>query len=249
MPSAMPPRPFGSAMSPRAALPLPSARPLATATATAAASASVAQPSVAPTIDPVLARPFTDEFDRVDLGPDWNATSPLWRISGGRMCVENAHNHPLWLRRRLPVNARIEFDATSSSPDGDLKAEFWGDGKSAAQTVSYNSATSYITIYGGWKNQFDVLARIDEHAPDRPELRIDDQSDDLRARRVEPNHPYHFKVVREDGKTVRWYVDDLEILSYPDPKPLAGPGHDHFGFNDWEVHVCFDHLSVSPAVP
>ena len=29
----------------------------------------------------------------------------------------------------IPVNARIEVDATALSPDGDLKIEAWGDGK------------------------------------------------------------------------------------------------------------------------
>jgi hypothetical protein len=171
---------------------------------------------------------------------------PGWRVESGRLCVDHAKNHPVWLRRRLPKNARIEFDAMSSSEDGDLKAEFWGDGKSAADTVSYDDATSYLTIFGGWKNSFHVLARIDEHAPGRPEVRLEDESDDLRTRKVRANRAYHFKVVRDDGRTVRWSVDDAEILTYPDPQPLAGPGHDHFGFNDWDVRVCFDNLAVTP---
>jgi hypothetical protein len=206
---------------------------------------SAANPARDPELDPPLERDFADRFDRAALGPDWVATSPGWRLEGGRVCVQNAHNHPLWLKRRLPVNARIEFDATTSSSDGDIKAEFWGDGMSAAQTISYNAATSYLTIFGGWHNQFQVLARIDEHAKDRPEVRITNDPDDLRARRVEPNRSYHFKVVRDDGRTVHWYVDDLEILSYPDPQPLSGAGHDHFGFNDWEVRLCFDNLTVA----
>src|SRR5689334_12292975 len=133
-----------------------------------------------PTADPVLTREFRDGFERAQLGTEWSTTSAEWRIEGGRLCVQNARNHPAWLRKKLPINARIEFDATSSSPDGDMKAEYWGDGRSAAQTISYNAATSYLTIFGGWKNQFHVLARIDEHARNRPEVRIDDSSDDIR---------------------------------------------------------------------
>jgi len=242
-------RPVGAAFRP-SILPSPSslaqrviAPPRAVPSATLAPA--IAAPSALPP-ETTLTKPFSDNFDRATLGPDWNATSPVWRITAGRLCGDNAHNHPVWLRQKLPVNASIEFDATTTSPDGDIKAEYWGDGQSAAQTISYNAATSYLTIFGGWKNQFHVLARIDEHAKDRPELRIDDSSDDLRAKKVEPNRSYHFKVVRDDGKTVHWYVDDLEILSYPDPAPLTGPGHDHFGFNDWEVHLCFDNLVVTP---
>ena len=196
--------------------------------------------------DPALTAVFRDGFDRPALGPDWNSTSPVWRIDGGRLCGQGAKNHPVWLKRRLPANARVEFDAETRSPDGDLKAEFWGDGRSAATTVSYTAATSYLTIFGGWKNQFHVLARIDEHALDRPEIRLDDSNDDPRTRRVLPGRPYRFKVVREDGKTIHWSVDDLEILSFADPRPLAGPGHEHFGLNDWDVPVCFDNLVVTP---
>jgi hypothetical protein len=227
---------------------VPSGRIPAPSSATAATSASAAPvaSSAGPEHDPVLAAPFTDAFERTELGADWTSTGAAWRILGGRLCVERARNHPLWLRKRLPTNARIEFDAMTASPEGDLKAEYWGDGRSAADSISYNDATSYLTIFGGWKNAYHVLARIDEHATDRPEVRLDDNPDDPRMRKVEPGRSYHFKVYRDDGHTVHWLVDDLEILTYPDQKPLLGPGHDHFGFNDWDVHACFDNLTVTP---
>jgi hypothetical protein len=197
--------------------------------------------------DPLLTEPFRDGFERRELGGDWYATSPVWRIQGGRLCGSGARNRPVWLKRRLPANARIEFDATSSSPDGDLKVEVWGDGKSFAQTTSYTNASSYVVIFGGWKNQFHVLARIDEHAPGRPEVRIDPASGDVRSQPVKAGQAYHFKIERSDGKTIRWLVDDIEILSFTDPKPLKGAGHDHIGFNDWEVPVCFDNLVITPV--
>lgn len=196
--------------------------------------------------DPVLTRAFRDSFNRRTLGSLWRTTSPQWRLDDNRLCVSGARNHPAWLRRRLPVNARIEFDVTSYSPDGDIKAEFWGDGSSAAQTVSYEKATSYITIFGGWKNTFHVLARINEHAPNRTELRVQSDGEDLRAQPVESGREYHFKVERNDGRTIRWWVDDIEILSLQDPAPLAGAGHEYFGFNDWDVRLCFDNLRITP---
>ncbi len=36
------------------------------------------------------------------------------------------------------------------------------------------------------------------------------------------------------------------MLTFPDCAPLAGAGHDHFGFNDWDVKVCFDNVKVVP---
>ncbi len=190
--------------------------------------------------------PFSDNFDRSELGADWNVTGGPWALREGRLCVSGARNHPAWLLRRLPVNARIEFEATSSSPEGDLKAEVWGDGTSAATGNSYTNATSYIIIFGGWKNTFHVLARLDEHAPDRTEMRVEPGETDPRAQPVLPDRAYRFKIERSDGRTVRYFVDDIEILSLKDPSPLIGEGHEHLGFNDWQVPVCFDNLVITP---
>lgn len=217
-----------------------------TATAKAPASPKPPPPPVAP--DPPLGTEFSDDFERTTVGPQWRVMSGRWHIDAGKLCVSGARNKPAWLKRRLPTNAVVEFDATSASPDGDIKAEFWGDGRSSATSVSYNNATSYLTIWGGWKNRYHVLARIDEHAKSRRELMVDATSSDFNRKPVEPNRTYRFRVERRDGKTVQWSVDGQPILTYPDAEPLVGAGHEHFGFNNWEVPVCFDNLSVK-ALP
>jgi hypothetical protein len=182
-----------------------------------------------------------------ELGPDWVATGVgIWHIESGRLCGEQAKNHGVWLRRVLPINARIEFDATSQSVDGDIKAEYWGDGRSFATSLSYTNATSYLTIFGGWHNKFHVLARLNEHGSDRKEITVTPDSDDPREKPVVPDQSYHFKVERADGKTIRWWVDGNEMLSWTDSAPLAGVGHDHFGFNDWDIKLCFDNVKVVP---
>jgi len=195
---------------------------------------------------PVLQRTFTDEFERDTLGDDYFATSDRYRIERGRLCVKGARNHPLWLRHRLPTNARIQVEAEADSDDGDIKLEAWGDGHAAAVALSYTDATSYLAIFGGWKNRYHVLARMDEHATDRPEVVIEPGSDDARQQPVVAGHHYRLKVERTDGRTVRFWVDDVEMLSFADPQPLRGGGHDHFAFNEWETPVCFDHLVVEP---
>jgi hypothetical protein len=208
-------------------------------------------PAPAGPIDPLLETRFDDDFERAGanagiLGPAWRATSPAWALSEGRLCGENARNHPVWLARRLPRNAVIEFQALSESPEGDIKAEYWGDGRSAASGQSYTDATSYLTVFGGWKNQFHVLARLDEHARDRREIKLVPGGADLMGSTVVPHRVYEFRVERRDGHTVRWQVDGMDILTYRDDEPLTGPGHEHFGFNDWAVRVCFDNLRVTP---
>jgi hypothetical protein len=237
-----------------------------------AASSTAARP--APTTPnfqspDLLKAPFEDNFDHVAAppaapagdasteagtaepgpapGPDWIATAPgIWHVEKGRLCGEHAKNHGIWLKWAIPTNARVEFDAVSQSPDGDLKAEYWGDGRSYATQLSYVNATSYLTIFGGWHNKFHVLARINEHGTDRKEIAIDPSSDDPREKPVVAGQSYHFKVERNDGKTVRWWVDGIEMLTYADTSPLGGLGHDHFGFNDWDVKVCFDNVRIVP---
>jgi len=205
-----------------------------------------ARPVTGRVVSPPLISEFEDTFERAELGPDWRVTGSEWHIEAGRLCVKGAHNHGAWLARTMPINVRIEFDAVSNSPEGDIKAEVFGDGTSAASGVTYNDATSYLVIFGGWKNSFHVLARLNEHASDRPEIRVTPGSDDERARPVSPGQVYHFKIERADTKTVRWWVGDMLMFKFTDPDPLSGTGHDHFGFNNWEVPVCFDNVKVTP---
>jgi hypothetical protein len=196
--------------------------------------------------DPALSGVFRDDFERAEPGPEWRTASKAWRIEDGELCAQAARNHGIWLKRTLPTNARIEFDARSSSKSGDLKAEMWGDGVSGATSVSYDDATSYLIIFGGWHNRFHVLARLDEHGEDRLERRTDGTSPDPKAKPVKPGQRYHFKIERGDGRTVSWWVDDELMFELEDPEPLTGPGHDHLGFNNWMVPVCFDNLQVTP---
>ncbi|MBX3185188.1 MAG: hypothetical protein KIT72_16840 [Polyangiaceae bacterium] len=222
---------------PKAAAPRPRAAPPPSAVDARRAAASS---------DPLLTEPFQDDFERPQLGGDWHATSAAWRMENGALCVERARNHPLWLKRRLPVNARVEFEAVSHSAAGDIKAEVWGNGFGNASAVSYSDASSYLAIFGGWNNQFHVLARLDEHAKTRKEVRVEPSSTDLRTARVKQGETYRFKIERSDGKAVSWWVNDVLIHTYADEKPLMGAGHEHFGFNDWDARLCFDNLRITP---
>jgi len=192
----------------------------------------------------LLQQQFSDDFERNDLGVNYLPTTSAWMLDAGRLCATGAKNRPVWLMRRLPTNARIEFDAVSYSEDGDIKVESFGDGKSFATTTSYTDASGYVLIYGGWKNTLHVLARRDEHGKDRVELALDGATP--RSRPVVPERRYRFAIERKDGKTLTWWVDAEKILQLQDQQPLVGPGHDHFAFNAWLARVCFDNLKVVP---
>jgi hypothetical protein len=212
------------------------------AAVTIGSAASVHEDAASRIIDEAL----NEDFNRPDLGPGWNPTSNAWHIEDGKLCVKGAKNHPAWFNRRLPKNARIEFDATPGSPEGDLKAEAWGDGRSVPAGTTYDDATSYIAILGGWKNRFNVLARLNEHGQNRKELRLLPGSEDPRTQPIVEGRSYHVEIERGDGHTVRVTVDDTLFLEFEDSAPLRGADHEHFAFNDWDVPVCFDDLLVTP---
>jgi len=197
----------------------------------------VALPTAPPTPPP---GPFADSFDgRQALGDDWIPTNPSSvTLESGALTVQLAHNRPVWLKRPIPTNATIEFDAWTDDPSGDIKVEAWGDGRSfyAGDLRMQYTASGYVFIFGGWRNTQSVIARQTEHTPDRA-------TRDGRA--VEPGKHYHFTLTRR-GATIEWLIDGQPFLSLRDPSPLEGPRNQYFGFSGWETKVHFDNLKIQP---
>jgi hypothetical protein len=176
---------------------------------------------------------FRDDFDRLEVGAQWQTTGGPYTIRNGMLHVKGARNKPLWLRRTLPRNVRVQLDVRSDSPEGDIKLELFGDGTSKAEQTSY-TATSYVVVFGGWGNSLNVLARMNEHGDDRavgPPYK------------VVQGKTYHMKIERR-GATITAWVDDHELAKMTDPNPLEGAGHDHFGFNNWQSELWFDKLRI-----
>ena len=178
---------------------------------------------------------FRDDFNRADLGPAWKNTGGPYEIRNGELHIQGAHNKPLWLKRRLPHDVVIDFDVRSMTPDGDIKVEVFGDGQSKAETVSY-TATSYVVIFGGWSNQLNIIARMNEHANDRA---VGPRNP------VKIGHTYHMRIERR-GNMIRSFADDVMLAEMNDPNPMFGEGHDHFGINNWQSDLWFDNLRITP---
>ena len=185
--------------------------------------------------DPGIGAGFFDDFERAQLGADYEKTGGNWRIENGELHVRGAKNHPLWLLRTLPRDVRVELDARSETPDGDIKVEVFGDGASHARSDRYQ-ATSYVVIFGGWQNSKNVLARMDEHGSDRVLGE---------PRKVEVGKTHHFRIERRGGILTVW-VDGAILLEMDDSDPLYGRGHDHFAFNNWQSDLWFDNLKITP---
>jgi hypothetical protein len=187
---------------------------------------------------PAITEPFEDGFDRAEVGPTWNNTGGPWRIADGKLNVALAHNHPLWLRRKLPADVVVEIDAMSSSPDGDLKVELFGDGQAFDPDGNRYENTGYIFVFGGWGNTESIIGRLGEHDAE------------VKARRSEPRvevgKTYRWTITRRGGQ-IDWAIDGAPFLSFTDPQPLHGDGHQYFGIGNWKTNVYYDNLRIRPA--
>jgi hypothetical protein len=188
---------------------------------------------------PGITEKWTDDFERAVPGKDWHATSQdAYRVSDGALNARGAVNHPLWLRKKLPRDATIEFDTWSNSDAGDIKVEAWGDGTSHAKDRGQYTSSGYVFVMGGWGNSKSILAKGNEHGKDV-------------VQRVQPKvvvgQKYHWKIVRKGGR-VEWFVDDMTtpFLAFDDPQPLEGAGHEYFAINNWESDLWFDNLVITP---
>ncbi len=197
--------------------------------------------------DPVLAAPFTDGFDRGDLGDDWRSTSyGAYFMKAGRLCISKPRNHPLWLKRKLPANVRVEFEAMPNTNNADVKVELFGDGCAFDVDGRDYTATSYVAVLGAHNNSEHWLARMFEHGPEAKKTPLVAGGPSIANSKLILNTVYHVELARTDGKTVTLKVDGVSVHEMADPQPLMGAGHDHFGFNGWDAPSCFDKLTITP---
>lgn len=187
---------------------------------------------------PPITAVWSDVFERDDVGGNWNATGSGYRVTNGTLSARGAKNHPLWLRRKIPRDVRIDFDAWSNEERGDIKVEIFGDGSSFDPDGGGYRPTGYEVIFGGWYNSKSMIARLDEHGNEMV------QRADVK---VVAKQKYHWRIERRGGR-LTWFIDDLEkpFLVYDDPAPLGGDGHESFAINNWETDTYFDNVTVTP---
>ncbi|MBM4387624.1 MAG: hypothetical protein FJ088_07785 [Deltaproteobacteria bacterium] len=165
---------------------------------------------------------FEDDFNRSEIGENYRNFSGKWTIKDGWLHSAGDDNAGLWLSTKIPRNARVEFDARSASPEGDIKFEIFA--------ADQSHSTGYILIMGGWSNSVSIIARKNEHGEDRNES----------GSVVEIGKTYRFTVVRNNG-VLRWFVDGKPFMEYDDKEPLNGG---FFAFNNWRSRLYFDNLKI-----
>lgn len=196
---------------------------------------------------PAITEPFADDFERAEVGATWHNTGGEYQVVGGKLNVTRAHNHPLWLRRKLPRDVVVEVDVMSKGVDkgtnqfkGDSKLELFGDGESFDPDTPFNYyyPSGYVFVFGGWNNSNSIIGRKGEH------------EGEVKAQRpgpaMEPGRTYKWKITRKGGQ-IDWQVDGQPFLSWNDPEPLAGERQEFLGINAFDSDVWFDNLRIAPA--
>jgi hypothetical protein len=56
---------------------------------------------------------------------------------------------------------------------------------------------------------------------------------------------YHWRIEKQGGE-IRWYLDGKPYMTYSDPHPLDGPGHNRLAFSNWQNQVRYDNLRIWP---
>lgn len=207
--------------------------------------------------------PYQDDFsDPGTVQRNYWSNGMHYRTVEGWLVSPSGKNNPLWLQARLPQDVVVEVDVRAETAEGDVKVEIFGDG--------LNHASGYVLIHGGWSNSMSIIARRDEHGPSLQQLQAEARKisrerglpsanvvdtgvfrRDTRMR-VEANpYPvqagkvYRWRIERR-GSLLRWSIDGKPFMELDDPFPLAGPGHDRFGFSGWNAELSFDNLRVAP---
>jgi hypothetical protein len=215
----------------------------------------------------LTAPPFHDDFNRQEIGPSYWTTGGDWRIENGELHAPGVKNNPLWLQASINGDVAIDFDVRSTSPEGDIKFEAFGDG--------LNHASGYVFVFGGWNNQISILARLNEHGvafdsrdgkgmqgpANMPEQNAvagrtiaelyrngtfgKDAEFRLERRdvRVAIGATYHMRIERK-GSDLKWYVNGQLFIELDDPMPLQGRKHDRVGPSAWESDLYFDNLNI-----
>lgn len=170
--------------------------------------------------------PFSDDFERAELGPAWFPSGGQWKVKEGYVYTTGANNAPLFLNIDLPEDVVVEVDTFSETPIVDTKIELMTDGRT--------HQSGYIFILGGWSNALSAICRLDEHGADR----VTKQPTGATG-----NRWYRWRIEKKGG-SLRWLLDGQPYMAFDDAKPLHGPGNNRLAFSNWQNQIRYDRLRV-----
>lgn len=138
-----------------------------------------------------------DDFERAELGPEWQVLRGKWTIKDGHaVCSGPGY---LGCVKKVAAPVRIEYDARSQDP-GDLTA-FWGTAKAAYQG-------GYFIGFASNGNTGCKILRYGESVAERD------------GPVAQKNRWYHV-VAQILGGRVQLLADGELLMDWPDPKPVT----------------------------
>ena len=153
---------------------------------------------------------FSDDFERAELGDDWNFLSGNWSIKEGWLTNNRGGESGIVCARNFPGAQRLEFDARSDNP-GDLTGiicaygySYW-DGYFVGFGTNSNSR-SKLLIQGFEVKEWDAV--------------------------ITPGKIHH-QIVQRNGDTITHIVDGETVMTYKHDQPLKGKYHQKVGFYIW----------------
>ena len=158
---------------------------------------------------------FSDDFERDELGEDWNAVAGHWQIVDGTLVAEHpaGNSCKLVCTKAFPGSQRLEYDCCTDKP-GDLSAVI-----GANPTGSWESG--YFFGFGSNNNMSSKLL-------------VRGADTGFYFGPIEPGTVYHV-VCQRDGDTLTHIVDGKVLKTHKDPRPLTGEGHQNISLYIWEA--------------
>ncbi len=150
---------------------------------------------------------FSDDFERTELGDDWDIDWGNWSIKEGWLTNNRGGESEIMCTRDFPGAHRLEFDARSDNP-GDLTGFICAHG--------YSYWHGYLVGFGSNSNSHSRLL-IEGYEVKKWDAVIT------------PGKIHH-QVVQRDGDTITHIVDGETVMTYEHDQPLKGKYHQSVGF-------------------
>jgi hypothetical protein len=165
---------------------------------------------------------WADDFDRAELGADWQVLKGSWSVKDGQLVTTGGS---LLTTRKFPGLQRLEFRA-SVTPNPGIS-----DLSPFIHCGPAGHSSGYLLQFGGNNNSVNSIQRKGNVLAKNSDVRIE-------AGKV-------YTIVAEfDGSTIRLTVDGKIVMQHADPQPLVGPANEQVGFYVHEGAVKIDQVKV-----
>ncbi len=160
---------------------------------------------------------LSDDFDRDDIGKDWEVAEGGWTIQDGALVSEPGGGKVL-TSRAYPGLHRIEIVAaappTQAGKVSDLSPLIHTGNSELRMQLGY------MLQFGGRNNTRNAVIRNGTIVDQNQQLHITPGKD-------------HLIVAEYDGKHVRLIVDNQVVLQYQEDQPLVNMANQRLGFYSW----------------